>query len=216
MRPVAEWIRLRLDAPRRDKNVVIQTIPIVRDPKTGTLSTVALAEQALALAKASLAQAMSGPVQSGPDFITRIFEPHKARVFDAAQIASHNARAELVAQVKQQQDLLQMGERVNLFRLHSKRHYVDFTEDSYEQNRALQETSPVLATTWDGKRWWWYLDRFWWDSEGLEADDIQALVLQSDRRKRATLDRARTGSVDEAHFKGRGTQRRGGHDDFGA
>ncbi len=36
-----------------------------------------------------------------------------------------------------------------------------------------------------------YLGRFWWVSEALSAADVQALVLQRDKKKQATLERAR-------------------------
>jgi 5-methylcytosine-specific restriction endonuclease McrA len=38
---------------------------------------------------------------------------------------------------------------------------------------------------------WWYRDRYWWDSEGLHAADVQALVLQRELKKQKTLERAR-------------------------
>ena len=59
---------------------------------------------------------------------------------------------------------------------------------------------PVLVTTRDGRRWWWYLDRFWWDDERLSARDIEALVLRADlgtRKRAAELVRARAAVLGE-------------------
>ncbi len=36
-----------------------------------------------------------------------------------------------------------------------------------------------------------YLDRFYWDGDGLSAADIQALILRHERKKHAILERAR-------------------------
>jgi hypothetical protein len=68
---------------------------------------------------------------------------------------------------------------------------VVLSDEQFNQLSATQLLIPVLVTTWEGKRWWWYLNRFWWDSEGLEAADVQALILQRDKKKQATLERAR-------------------------
>lgn len=68
---------------------------------------------------------------------------------------------------------------------------VELSEDEFTGHSETQLISPVLVTTWEGKLWWWYLGRFWWDSEGLTAADVQALILQRERKKQATLERAR-------------------------
>lgn len=67
-----------------------------------------------------------------------------------------------------------------------------------------QATEPVL--TWrDGKRnLWQYLDGFWWDDDGLDAEDIKALVLQRKRRQEQKLQSAR--SLMRAEENGRQTR----------
>ena len=64
---------------------------------------------------------------------------------------------------------------------------VVFPEEQFNELSAAQLLTPVLVATCEGKHWWWYLNRFWWDSEGLAPDDVQALVLQRDKKKQATL-----------------------------
>lgn len=68
----------------------------------------------------------------------------------------------------------------------------------YEGHEQTQATTPVLVKAWEARHWWWYLGRFWWDSEGLSADDVQALVLQRDKKKQATLEQARADAFGSA------------------
>ena len=79
------------------------------------------------------------------------------------------------------------GRRSRVFRLHSARHYLECSERRFARLATSQFDRPVLVTKRDGRRWWWYLDRFWWDDEGLSARDVAALVLNGDlaREERA-------------------------------
>ncbi len=57
---------------------------------------------------------------------------------------------------------------------------------------AAQQTTPVPLVQ-DGRRTLWYfLDRFYWDDDGLDADDIKALVLQRRRRLQQKVQTARS------------------------
>ena len=52
----------------------------------------------------------------------------------------------------------------------------------------------------DGRRWWWFLDRFWWDDKGLSSEDVRTIVLEADldRRQRAeALAKARAAILGE-------------------
>jgi multidrug efflux pump subunit AcrA (membrane-fusion protein) len=73
--------------------------------------------------------------------------------------------------------------RARIFRLHSARHYLEFSERRFVRLAALQFERPMLVAKRDGRRWWWYLDRFWWDDEGLSARDVAALVTRGDRER---------------------------------
>ena len=79
------------------------------------------------------------------------------------------------------------GRRSRVFRLHSARHYLECSERRFVRLATSQFDRPMLVTTRDGRRWWWYLDRFWWDDEGLSARNVAELVLNGDlaRKERA-------------------------------
>jgi hypothetical protein len=73
-----------------------------------------------------------------------------------------------------------------------------------DEARQKQETEPVLLLQ-DGRRnLWQYLDAFWWDDDGLDIDDIKALVLQRKRRLEQKLQSAR--SLMRAEENGRPTR----------
>jgi hypothetical protein len=57
------------------------------------------------------------------------------------------------------------------------------------QATAEQEPAPVLS---DGHRCWWlFQDRFYWENEGYEADDVKALILKRKRQKTRELEHAK-------------------------
>jgi 5-methylcytosine-specific restriction endonuclease McrA len=55
-----------------------------------------------------------------------------------------------------------------------------------EQRRAAV---PVLQTS-TGRTYWWCLDRFYWEDDDLDADDVFALVHERRARGRRRLERA--------------------------
>jgi 5-methylcytosine-specific restriction endonuclease McrA len=57
---------------------------------------------------------------------------------------------------------------------------------------AQQSESPVLVLA-DGRRSrWFFHEHFYWEDEGLEEDDVKALVLQRERRQQQKLHTARS------------------------
>lgn len=38
---------------------------------------------------------------------------------------------------------------------------VIFDQREFRRHSEAQLVAPVLVTTWEGRSWWWYLDRFW-------------------------------------------------------
>lgn len=74
-----------------------------------------------------------------------------------------------------------------LFRLHSARHHLECSERRFTRLATSQSDLPVLVARHDGRTWWWYRDRFWWDDEGLDASAVKVCVLDGDlsRRQRA-------------------------------
>jgi hypothetical protein len=86
------------------------------------------------------------------------------------------------------------GRRARMFRLHSTQHHFECSEARFVRLARSQARRPVLVATHDGRHWWWYLDRFWWDDEGLSTRDVAAVVLRSDverEQRAAELARAR-------------------------
>ncbi len=67
-----------------------------------------------------------------------------------------------------------------------------------------QASEPILLFR-DGRRsLWQFLDGFWWDDDGLDVDDIKALVLQRKRQQDQKLRSAR--SLMRAEEDGRPTR----------
>jgi len=65
------------------------------------------------------------------------------------------------------------------------------SKGTYAINKAQQIGTPILLTTTNGgEQLWRYRDRFWWDSDQLEAEDVEALVLRSEKRKQSAKDLA--------------------------
>lgn len=62
----------------------------------------------------------------------------------------------------------------------------------------VQSERPVCVLEHRGRRWWWFRDRFFSESEGLEADDVAALVLDRERRRQRKLERAHAAMAHES------------------
>jgi hypothetical protein len=67
-----------------------------------------------------------------------------------------------------------------VFRLHSAEHHLECSERRFERLASSQAELPVLVGKREGRSWWWYADRFWWDDDGLPAQDVRVIVLDSD------------------------------------
>ncbi len=86
--------------------------------------------------------------------------------------------------------------RARVFRLHSDRHHLECSERRFARLAASQLERPVLVMKRDGRRWWWYLDRFWWDELGRSPAEVAALVAHGDlRRREQSEERARTAAA---------------------
>jgi 5-methylcytosine-specific restriction endonuclease McrA len=74
----------------------------------------------------------------------------------------------------------------------------------FETFKESQQNAPVCLLS-NGKRTLWYFhDRFYWDDDGLEAEDIKALILQRERRLQHQVQTAR--SLMRAEEAGRPTR----------
>jgi hypothetical protein len=95
------------------------------------------------------------------------------------------------------------GARV--FRLHSAEHHLECSERRFARLASSQADLPVLVARRDGRSWWWYLDRFWWDDQGLTASDVRIFVLDADlgRKQQAeAIAQARTRVLGEGRLRG--------------
>ena len=101
----------------------------------------------------------------------------------AARHELHGSRHRLEQLQRAASNDVERDRRARFFRLHSARHYLECSERRFVRMAALQFDRPVLVAKRDGRRWWWYLDRFWWDDEGLSARDVAAIVLGGDRER---------------------------------
>jgi len=101
----------------------------------------------------------------------------------AARHDLHASRARLERLERAASSDVERERRARIFRLHSARHYLEFSERRFVRLAALQFERPMLVAKRDGRRWWWYLDRFWWDDEGLSAREVAALVTRGDRER---------------------------------
>jgi hypothetical protein len=54
----------------------------------------------------------------------------------------------------------------------------------------VQLEEPIAVLEHEGRRWWWFRDRFYWEDDELSARDVLALLVERERRKRRRLDRA--------------------------
>ena len=53
-----------------------------------------------------------------------------------------------------------------------------------------QRDAPVAVAADDRRTWWMFRDRFYWEDDGLEPEEVMALALERDRRRRRRIDRA--------------------------
>jgi 5-methylcytosine-specific restriction endonuclease McrA len=69
---------------------------------------------------------------------------------------------------------------------------VRWKRPAFEAMRAAQEENPVLVLQ-NGRRTLWYFHNgFYWDDDGLDADDVKALIHQRERRLQQKLQTARS------------------------
>jgi hypothetical protein len=73
--------------------------------------------------------------------------------------------------------------RTRWYRLHTENEHVEWSEGKFARLAGAQRAVPVRVATKGGVRWWWYLDRFWFEDEGLSAEQVHARVLEDERRR---------------------------------
>lgn len=71
-----------------------------------------------------------------------------------------------------------------VFRLHSAQHHLECSERRFRRLATSQADLPMLVAKRQGRRWWWFLDRFWWDEDGLKSRDVKVIVLDGDLHRK--------------------------------
>lgn len=74
----------------------------------------------------------------------------------------------------------------------------------YRTLAELQQHEPVLCLQMPGARrqYWWHGDRIYWDDEELQAEDVQALLAERERKKQRKLERAHSTMAQEVSVAG--------------
>jgi hypothetical protein len=88
-----------------------------------------------------------------------------------------------------------------VYELHLGRQSLDVKRRVYKAVRRDSATEPVHVKDADGRRYWAYCDRLYWEDQGLAAHDVAALVFEREKRRERQLERAHavmSGAASEA------------------
>jgi hypothetical protein len=102
--------------------------------------------------------------------------------------AELDAKRQRLGGLEQRTEKLDAARRAKLFRLHSSKHHLECSERRFARIARSQSELPILVGRQDGRRWWWFLDRFWWDDNGLSAEDVRTIVLEADLDRKQRSD----------------------------
>jgi hypothetical protein len=64
------------------------------------------------------------------------------------------------------------------------------TLDGYSKIKIEQRTYPVKVVTEGERTYWHFQDRFYWENDGLASDEVHALLVSEQQRKRGRIERA--------------------------
>jgi hypothetical protein len=64
------------------------------------------------------------------------------------------------------------------------------TLEGWSKVKIEQRTYPVKVCTEGERTYWHFQDRFYWENEGLDADEVLALLVSEQQRKRGRIERA--------------------------
>lgn len=62
----------------------------------------------------------------------------------------------------------------------------------YNKLDQAQKTTPVKLGKYDGKTYWAFKDRFYWTADNLSYEDVTALLLEGEIKKRQKIERAKS------------------------
>jgi len=175
-----------LEADRRARRRRRQLARAELDVMRGELEA-RLANDALRRLAADLVVARELEDDHGERSIVRELTMVRGRL-RAARHQLHESRERLGRAQSAASDDDDAARRARVFRFHSARHHLECSERRFARLSTSQADRPVLVAKREGRRWWWYLDRFWWDDEGLSPRDVASLVLRMDLEQRQQAD----------------------------
>jgi hypothetical protein len=70
-------------------------------------------------------------------------------------------------------------------------YHLNWTKSQFDAVFAAQRLSPVGIVRHGSKGYWLFQDQFWWEDEGLNADEVRTLIEARRMRERARIERAR-------------------------
>ncbi|MEU1575528.1 HNH endonuclease signature motif containing protein [Streptomyces collinus] len=65
------------------------------------------------------------------------------------------------------------------------------SEEAYLKEKQQQRHEPILMMAIEDRRYWWFQDRFYWENDNMDGDDVHALLLTRHQRERQRVDRPR-------------------------
>lgn len=78
--------------------------------------------------------------------------------------------------------VLTVGKKVFLLR--------NMSREEFQEHLDGQRQHPRLAAKIAGRRYWHYRNRFYWESDGLNPDQVYALITAREQRKTQQIERA--------------------------
>ena len=64
------------------------------------------------------------------------------------------------------------------------------TQADYDELESQQETYPLRLATVRGRTYWQFQGRFYWENDGLDADQVHALLVTRQQREQRRIERA--------------------------
>jgi hypothetical protein len=169
------------EVPRRDKHAERQRRRM-RAIHVDTLRArldVRLFEQALMAMERAAAE---------PDSVSATPGPPSEKELRAVRAGLARARARATARAARERSLTNelvdddgRERTTRWYRLHTEFEHIEWSEAKFAKLAGTQRTWPVRVATSGRVRWWWYLDRFWAEDEGLGAGQLRARVLEDER-----------------------------------
>ncbi len=65
-----------------------------------------------------------------------------------------------------------------------------FSRAEFEDREWAQMTRPAAIMTVDGRRYWQFDNKFYWENDGLTSGEVYALLVTREQRNRQRIDRA--------------------------